>query len=248
MTPHAEGIRTSAKLRVSGMSDAMIAVAHDASWKRSRLKRLSVRTLFIHLRLKSMTVRTHILHLVHSRRSRSMVSMTGGTSRRSQIASHRERFVMHARAVLCELIGGDGISLHVTRVGMTAGAGVRHVDRVHRGAGVAWRPEIVDAMAIGAYRNLRVSSSEALAVHTRAVLAQLVGAQAGIELPDIGGIGMATSAQLRDLLAFDLAFPSCLAAHGFVWIVAGCVASVATGAGQTFLCVYILAELLLAHP
>src|SRR5271157_5484032 len=98
-------------------------------------------------------------------------------------------------------------------------------------------------MTIRAYCNLRVSSREALAVHAGAVLAQLVGAQAGVELPNIGGIRMATSAQLGDLLTIDLTFPARLSAHGFVWIVAGWVAAVATGAGQTLLCVYILAEL-----
>ena len=84
-------------------------------------------------------------------------------------------------------------------------------------------------------------------MHAGAVLVQLVGAQAGVELPNIGRIRMASSAQLRDLLAIDLAFPPRLSAHGFVGIVAGWVASVATGASQTLLCVYVLAELLLAH-
>src|SRR6266567_2825068 len=102
-------------------------------------------------------------------------------------------------------------------------------------------------MTIRAHGNLRVSGREALAVHTGAVLAQLVGAQAGIELPNIGWIRMATSAQLRDLLAIDLAFPARLSAHGFVWIVAGGVAAMASGASQTLLCVDVLAELLLAH-
>jgi hypothetical protein len=58
---------------------------------------------------------------------------------------------------------------------------------------------------------------------------------------------MASAAQLRDLLAINLAFPTRLSAHGFAWIVAGWVASVATGARQTLLRVYVLAELLLTH-
>jgi hypothetical protein len=59
---------------------------------------------------------------------------------------------------------------------------------------------------------------------------------------------MATSAQLRDLLVIDLAFPTRFSAHGFVWIVAGCVAPVATDASQTLLCMYVLAKFLLGHP
>jgi hypothetical protein len=89
MTPHADGVRTSAKHRVSGMADAMIAVTHDASWKSSRFKGLLVRTFFVHLGLKSVTVRTYILNLIYSWRRRAMVSMTRGTGWRTQIASHR---------------------------------------------------------------------------------------------------------------------------------------------------------------
>src|SRR5208337_2639428 len=103
-------------------------------------------------------------------------------------------------------------------------------------------------MTIRAHCNLRVSSREALAVHAGAVLAQLIRAQAGVELPNIGRIRMATSAQLWDLLAINLAFPSCLSAHGLVGIVAGWVAPVATGTSQTLLCVDVLAELFLSHP
>ncbi len=102
-------------------------------------------------------------------------------------------------------------------------------------------------MTICAHRNLRVSSRETLAVHTRAVLVQLVRAQAGVELPNIRWIRMATSAQLWNLPAINLAFPPSLSAHCFVWIVAGWVASVAAGASQTRLSVYVLTELLLAH-
>jgi hypothetical protein len=46
---------------------------------------------------------------------------------------------------------------------------------------------------------------------------------------------MATPAQLRDLLAINLALPARFPAHGFVWIVAGGIASVAAGASQTLL-------------
>jgi hypothetical protein len=90
-------------------------------------------------------------------------------------------------------------------------------------------------VTIRAHRNLRVSGREAFAMHAGVVLVQLVGAQAGIELPNVRWIRMARAAQLRDLLASNLAFPACFPAHGFVWIVAGWVASVATGASQALL-------------
>src|ERR1022692_3637581 len=140
MTAHADGVRTSAKHRVRWMSDAMIAMTHDASGKRSRFKGFFVRTFFVHLGLESVTVRAHILDLVYSWRRRAMVSMTRCAGGRTQIASHRKRLVLHARAVFCELIRGYGISLHVIRVGMAASARIRHVNRVHRGTGIAVRP------------------------------------------------------------------------------------------------------------
>src|SRR5271167_4039635 len=100
MAPHADGIGASAKLRVRWMADAMIAMAHDASWKGSRVKGLLVRTFFVHLGLEGVTVRAYILNLVYSWRRRAMVSMTGCAGWRTQIASQRQRLVVHARAVL----------------------------------------------------------------------------------------------------------------------------------------------------
>jgi len=102
-------------------------------------------------------------------------------------------------------------------------------------------------MTIGADGNFGIAGGEALAVNAGVVLAQLIGAQAGIELPHVRGIGVAASAQLRDLFAIDLPFPSLLGAHGLIGIVAGRIASVATDAGQALLCVYVLAEFLRSH-
>ena len=110
MTLHADGVRATAQLRVSWMADAMIAVTHNASWKRSRLKGRFVRTFVVHLGLESVTVRTHILNLVYSWRCRAMVSVARGTGGRTQIAAHRERIVVDAGAVLGELIRGNGVS------------------------------------------------------------------------------------------------------------------------------------------
>ena len=89
MTLHADGVRTGAELRVSWMADAMIAMTHDASGKRSRLKGLFVRALFVHLGLESVTGRADILNLVYSWWHRAMVPMTRCTGWRTQIAAHR---------------------------------------------------------------------------------------------------------------------------------------------------------------
>ena len=105
----------------------------------------------------------------------------------------------------------------------------------------------MDTMAIRAHSYFCVSHCQAPAVHAGVVLAQLVRAQAGVELADVGRVGMATSAQMGDLLSLNLALPPSFLTHGFIRIVAAGVAAVTTGTRQALLCVYVLAELLLGH-
>jgi hypothetical protein len=105
----------------------------------------------------------------------------------------------------------------------------------------------VDAVAIGADGYLCISGGKTLAMHAGVVLIQLVCAQAGVVLLHEGWIGMAGTAQLRDLFAIDLALPARLSAHGDVRFVATRVASMTACAGKTFLRVNVLAELLLRH-
>ena len=174
MASHANAFRAGAKLRIRWMLDAMIAVAYDASWQIERLKCFIVRTLRIHLGLEDMTVRADILDFVDTRRHRTMVSVAGCASWRAQIASHRKRIVMHAGVVLCELIRGNAVWLHVLRVGMAARACFSDVDGVNRGSGIAGRPYVVDAVTIDAHGNFGVSSGTELAMHAGVVLVQLV--------------------------------------------------------------------------
>ena len=180
----------------------------------SGLKGLEVRALSVQLGLEYVARGAHILHLVHSRRRRAMVSMARRAGGRAQIAPYGQRLMVHARAVLRILIGGNAVRLHVGRIGMAARARRRHVDGIHRRTGIAGRPYIVDAMAIRADRNLGVSRREPFAMHAGVVLVQLVGAQAGVVLPDIRRIRVAASAQLRHVFVTDLALPAGLPAHG----------------------------------
>ena len=76
MTLHADGVGTGAKFRVRWMGDAMIAMTDDTPWKRSGFEGFFVRAFVVHLGLKSMTVRAHILNLVHPWWRRAMVSVT----------------------------------------------------------------------------------------------------------------------------------------------------------------------------
>jgi hypothetical protein len=109
MAFHANAFRAGAKFRVRWMLDAMIAVTYDASGQIKRVKCFIVRTLRIHLGLEYMTVRANILDLVDTWRHRTMVSMAGCAGWRAQIAAHRQRIVVHAGVVLCELIRGNAV-------------------------------------------------------------------------------------------------------------------------------------------
>jgi hypothetical protein len=58
---------------------------------------------------------------------------------------------------------------------------------------------------------------------------------------------MAASAQLRNVLSLNLTLPPSLLAHGLACIVNGWVASVTTGARQTFLKVDVLTKRFMGH-
>jgi hypothetical protein len=73
----------------------------------------------------------------------------------------------------------------------------------------------------------------------------LIRPQAWVELAHERWIGMAASAQLRNLLAIDLSLPTGLAAHRLIRIIAGWIAPMTTRACETFLGVDVLAELFL---
>ena len=247
MTPHADTVGATAQHRVNWVVDAVIAMAHDASGKISRVEGFLVRTFFIHLGLERVAVGTNILNPVYTRRCGAVVAVTRCTGGSAQITSHRQRFVVHARAVLCELIRRNVVSLHVSCVSMAASARVRHVHRVYRGAGIAGRPEDRER-----YDNLYtlplwyLQPRGACRAHWCGT-GPAVRPQAGVVLPHICRIRMATSAQLWDVLAVNLALPPGLSAHRLGWIIAGRVTSVAAGASQTLLRVDVLAECLLAY-
>ena len=63
------------------------------------------------------------------------------------------------------------------------------------------------AVAVGANGNFGIASGQTFAVHAGAVLAQLICAQAGVELPDVGWIRMAVPHSwgicLRSILPFQ---------------------------------------------
>src|SRR6476646_5059364 len=196
------------------MCDSMIAVAHHASRKPSRLKSRLVRTFLIHLRLKYMAIGANILHRVHAGRSRPMISMTSGTGGSAQISANRHGLVVHASAVLCKLIRGNAVWFHIGGVGMAACAGLRDVKGVDFGARVTGGTQVVHSVTINANSHFRIAFGKQFPMHAGLVLAELIGPQPRIVLSHEVPIGMAASTERRNLAALNLSPKSRCFAHG----------------------------------
>jgi hypothetical protein len=112
------------------MSDPMIAMTNNATGKARGLKSRLVGAFLVHLILESMAFGTDVLHRVQAWGRRAMISMTGSAGGRAQVAANGKGIVVHARAVLRELVGGNGMALHVGTVGMAAGTGCGDIQRV----------------------------------------------------------------------------------------------------------------------
>jgi hypothetical protein len=69
-------------------------------------------------------------------------------------------------------------------------------------------------MAINANRDFRVAFGEKLSVDAGLVLAQLIGSQGRVVLAHESRIGVAATAELRDLTPQDFAVKACRLAHG----------------------------------
>ena len=153
---------------------------------------------------------------------------------------------MNAGPVLGKLIRGNVVSLHVLRVRVTAGAGLRHVQGVYCGPSIAGGAKVVHAVTVDAYCYLGITLREEFSVHAGLVLAQLIGAQRWVVLAHERPIRMATPAELRDILSFDLPAKSGSFAHGIHICLCG-ITTVATRACETLLRVNVAGELLFGH-
>lgn len=157
MALHAHAPGSGTQFCIRGTVYGVIAMANDATRKPRRFKSSFVRTLFVHLRLKDMAVRTHILDRIHSRRNSPMVSMASRAGRRAQVTAQDHGFMVHAGAVPGELVRGDSITFHVSGVRVAARASLRHVEGIDLGQRVTRGPQSVDSMAVDAHGNLCVS-------------------------------------------------------------------------------------------
>ena len=171
-----------------------------------------------------------------------MISVTSRARRRTQISTNCHRFVVHAPVVVSVLVCGDAISVHVFRIGVTPGTGLGHAQRANFGARVARWAQVVHAMAVDAYRNFGISLQQPLAVHAGPILSQLVGTQRWVVFAHETAVGVAMAAELRNLVALNLATKTRGFTHG-IHVCLGGVAAMTTGAGQPFLSMDVLREL-----
>jgi hypothetical protein len=175
-----------------------------------------------------------------------MVSMTSRTGRSAQITSNGERLVMNTFTVPGKLVGRDRVSLHVGRIRMAPGAGLRDIGWMDTRTCVARRTEVMHTMAIGTDSNLAITLGQQSAMHASLILVQLVSAQRGIVLTHECRVGVALPAQRWNCFAIWLATKPCRLAHR-IHVGLPRVPTVATGAGQSFLEVDILSKLILRN-
>ena len=190
---------------------SVVAMTGDATGKTHVGERLLVRTGAEQLGLKDVTVRADIGDVGDAGRHRSVIAMTGGAGGCAQVATDHHGVVMDALLIIGELIGLDAVRLHVIGISVTTRASGGDVGGMDLGARIGRSAQVVDAMAIGANRDLAVALGPLGAVNAGLVLLELIDAQAGIVLFHPLGIGVAGSAEFGNLLAIDLALPSWLA-------------------------------------
>ena len=120
----------------------------------------------------------------HTGRRGAMVAMTVVARRRGEIVPFRKRAVMDALLVVGELTGRQRrtvrqrVAFHVRRVGVTAGAGRRHMCRKHRRLRIADAPDPMRAVTAHACSNVGVAFRQQFAVHAGGIFSRLVDALA----------------------------------------------------------------------
>src|SRR5690242_4046938 len=106
--------------------------------------------------------------------------------------------MVNALVIVRKLGGGNFIFLHALLISVAAGAGSGDVDRIQRGARIAGRADIVDAVAVNADGSLGVAGGQPFPVNAGVMLAELVSPQAGIVFAHGSRVRMAASAKLRN--------------------------------------------------
>ena len=163
-----------------------------------------------------------------------MIPMTGRARGRAQVAASDHRFTMHAGVVLFKLVRWDHIAFHIRGVRVAARASLSNVEGMHFRTRVARGPQVMNAVTVDADRHVSVPFGKELPMHTRFVLAKLVGTQRRIVLAHERDVGVAAPAKRGDLAAFYFAAEPGGLAHR-IGIGLGGIATVATRAAQPLL-------------
>ena len=189
-----------------------------------------------------MTSGANVLNGADARWGRSVIAVARGAGGSAEIAAHGHGVVMHAGTVFRKLVSWNFVLLHVIGVCVAMRARGGDVQRMYFGPGICGSAEIVDAVAIGADRDVAVALGQQLSMYAGLVLAELVGSQRRVILAHERRIRMAAAAQGGNLTAFNFAAETGGFAHG-IHIRFGRIAAVTTRTGQAFLRVDIVREL-----
>jgi len=163
-----------------------------------------------------------------------VIPVTSRARRCAEIAASDHRFTMHAGVVLFELVRWDRIAFHMRGVGVAARASLSNVEGMHSRTRIARGPQVMHSVTVDADRHVSVPFGKKSSMHTRFVLAKLVGTQRRIVLAHERGVGVAAPAKRGDLAAFDFSAEPGGLAHR-IGIGLGGIATVATRAGQPLL-------------
>ena len=99
-----------------------------------------------------------------------MTAVTRRTSRRRQVAASRHRLVMDTLGVVRELCGRQSVRRHQFRFRMAATTGCSDIQRVYWGLGIRFRADVMDPVAIGAHRYMRITFCELNAMDAGVIL------------------------------------------------------------------------------
>ncbi len=175
-----------------------------------------------------------------------MIAMARRAGRRTQVPAHRERFVVHAGTVRGELVRRNRIRLHVGSVGMASRARLRDVQRMHLGARVAGRADVMHAVTIRADGDFVIALGAELPMHAGLIQAVLIGAQRRIVLAHERAISMAMRAERGHILAADVSAEASGFAHGGIIRFRG-ISAVTGSTGEAFLGVDVRGKLRFGH-
>jgi hypothetical protein len=188
---------------VVSLFDRVIAVALTAFWPVMLIKRYFVFATIKQAGICGMTKTATATDLRDSGRTSRVVSMTGVTSRRAQIAA-LQRLAVNTRSIFRQLVGGQwravgfGEAGHCLFVGMTCAARFRDSLSINFGKRIfRWSNSMNAVTTHTGRRTIVVFLQQRSAVRTILELGQLIGRQRRVEVMHPRGIRVTSRAELN---------------------------------------------------